>query len=111
MRTKFGYYTKKTKERDELRAQEEADKQAAIDAAAAESRRRSQILYDREQHGGTNYGLGSDNQQSYSGDALGDKDLGFGIGATTGGPVSNKTGKGRTDYMDGGLTDLVDIYD
>jgi hypothetical protein len=109
--TKLNFYRDKVKERDELRAQEEADRQAAIDAAAAESRKRSQILYDREQHGDTNYGLGSDNQQSYSGDALGDKDLGFGIGATTGGPVSNKTGKGRTDYMDGGLTDLVDIYD
>ena len=109
--TKLNFYRDKVKERDELRAQEEADRQAAIDAAAAESRKRSQILYDREQHGDTNYGLGSDNQQSYSGDALGDKDLGFGIGATTGGPVSNKTGKGRTDYMDGGLADLVDIYD
>ena len=111
MRTKLNFYREKVKERDALRAQEEADKQAAIDAAAAESRRRSQILYDREQHGGTNYGLGGDNQQSYSGDALGDKDQGFGIGATTGGPVSNRTGRGRTDYMDGGLADLVDIYD
>ena len=111
MRTKLNFYREKVKERDALRAQEEADKQAAIDAAAAESRRRSQILYDKEQHGGTNYGLGSDNQQSYSGDAIGAGNLGFGVSATGGGPVSNKTGKGRTGYMLGGLTDLVDIYD
>ena len=36
--------------------------------------------------------------QSYSGDAIGAPGLGFGVGATTGGPVSNKTGRGRQDY-------------
>ena len=59
------------------------------------------IIY-AAQNGATDYGRGSDGQRSYSGDALGDKDLGFGIGATTGGPVSNKTGKGRQDYSTGG---------
>ena len=38
--------------------------------------------------------------------ALGDKDLGFGIGATTGGPVSNRTGRGRTGYSEGGLASM-----
>ena len=57
------------------------------------------------QYGATNYGQGVGGQ-SYSGDALGDKDLGFGIGATTGGPVSNKTGSGRTDYSKGGLATM-----
>ena len=41
-----------------------------------------------------------------SGYALGDKDQGFGIGATTGGPVSNRTGRGRTDYSKGGLATM-----
>ena len=43
------------------------------------------------------FGLGTQGQKSYSnpGDT-------FGTNAITGGPVSNKTGKGRTDYMGGG---------
>ena len=43
------------------------------------------------------YGRGSDGQQSY------DSGQGFGINATTGGPVSNRSGRGRTDYGIGGL--------
>ncbi len=43
------------------------------------------------------YGRGSDGQQSY------DFGQGFGINATTGGPVSNRSGRGRTDYGIGGL--------
>ena len=70
-----------------------------------------QGAYDPGVHGSTDYGRGSDGQQSYSGDAIGAGNLGFGVGATTGGPVSNRTGRGRQDYMDGGLADLVDIYD
>ena len=58
------------------------------------------------QYGQTDYGRGSDGQRSYSGDALGDRDLGFGIGATTGGPVSNRTGRGRQDYSKGGLASM-----
>ena len=45
------------------------------------------------------FGTGSDGQKSYS--SPGDT---FGTNATTGGPVSNKTGRGRTDYMKGGRT-------
>ena len=43
------------------------------------------------------FGLGTQGQKSYSnpGDT-------FGTNAITGGPVSNKTGKGRTDYFFGG---------
>jgi hypothetical protein len=38
------------------------------------------------------YGIGSDGQKSY------DFGTGFGTSATTGGPVSNRTGRGRTDF-------------
>jgi hypothetical protein len=57
------------------------------------------------QYGATNYGQGVGGQ-SYSGDAIGAGNLGFGIGATTGGPVSNRTGKGRQDYSKGGLATM-----
>ena len=66
-----------------------AAKKAAEAAAQAEKAR-------RERYGAVNYGRGSDGQQSY------DFGGGFGIGATTGGPVSNRTGRGRTDYDKGG---------
>ena len=38
------------------------------------------------------YGVGADGQKSY------DFGQGFGVSATTGGPVSNRTGRGRRDY-------------
>jgi len=47
------------------------------------------------------FGVGSDGQKSF------DSGQGFGINATTGGPVSNKTGKGRTDYTLGGLARML----
>jgi len=52
------------------------------------------------QYGQTDYGRGSDGQRSY------DFGQGFGIGATTGGPVSNRTGRGRQDYSKGGLATM-----
>jgi len=58
------------------------------------------------QYGSIDYGRGSDGQRSYSGDAIGAGNLGFGIGATTGGPVSNRTGRGRQDYSKGGLATM-----
>ena len=73
--------------KDALAAKKAAE--AAAAAAKAEKER-------RERYGAVNYGRGSDGQQSY--DFVG----GFGIGATTGGPVSNRTGRGRTDYDKGG---------
>ena len=65
-------------------------KEAAIESARA------------AQFGATNYGKGSTGTQSYSGDAVGAAGLGHGVNATTGGPVSNRTGRGRTDYFFGG---------
>ena len=46
------------------------------------------------------YGLDSSGQKSY------DSGQGFGIGSD-GGPVSNKTGKGRTGYFYGGLASIL----
>ena len=68
--------------------------------AAAKSRAESARQYDPNVHGPNNYGLGSDGQQSF------DSGQGFGINATTGGPVSNKTGKGRQDWAQGGLATM-----
>jgi hypothetical protein len=81
-----------------------AEQKAAEAAAKAEAERAAQ-------YGKTNYGEGAGGQ-SYSGESIGAGNLGFGVAAGgMGGPVSNRTGRGRTDYMDGGLADLVDIYD
>ena len=40
---------------------------------------------------------------------MGAPGLGFGVGATTGGPVSNRTGRGRTDYNKGGLATMFKL--
>ena len=98
-RQKFMDDNKKTLdaiERERLRKEVEA-----INAAA--SRAESARQYDRNVHGPNNYGLGSDGQQSYD---MGNK--GFGVNATTGGPVSNRTGRGRTDYRYGGRASYFD---
>jgi len=50
----------------------------------------------RGDRGDGNYGRGSDGQRSF------DTGMGFGAHATSGGPVSNKTGRGRQDWADGG---------
>ena len=83
--------------------QRDIDKKAAQDAeiAAKKSRDESARQYDPNIHGTTNYGLGSDGKQSL------DSGQGFGVNATTCGPVSNKTGRGRTDYMNGGLASIL----
>ena len=47
------------------------------------------------------FGVGSDGQKSY------DFGTGFGTSATTGGPVSNRTGRGRTDYSLGGIARML----
>jgi len=111
VRAKYNFYTQKENERIANEKLMEQQAAAAAAAAAAASRAESRRQYDPNKHGGTNYGLGSDGQQSYSGDAVGASGLGFGVNATSGGPVSNRTGRGRTDYMNGGLANLVDIYD
>ena len=78
--------------------EKEKARQAAITAAA------NAAASNNNQGGGGGgdgrYGRGSDGQQSY------DFGQGFGIGATTGGPVSNRTGRGRTGYADGGIVSL-----
>ena len=75
--------------------EKEKARQAAIIAAA------NAAASNNNQGGGDGrYGRGSDGQQSY------DFGQGFGIGATTGGPVSNRTGRGRTGYADGGIVSL-----
>ena len=75
----------------------------ALEKAEAERKAKEAIAEAERaaQYGATNYGKGVGGQ-SYSGDAVGAPGLGFGVGATTGGPVSNRTGRGRQDYDDGG---------
>ena len=102
---KFNFVTKAIKEREKntknaIDIAKEKEEAARLTAAA--SRAESRRQYDPNVHGPTNYGLGSDGKQSY------DSGQGFGTNATTGGPVSNKTGRGRTDYDDGGMVYLYD---
>ena len=56
--------------------------------------------HDPNVHGPQDYGRGSDGQQSY------DFGQGFGWSATGSGPVSNRTGRGRTDWAQGGRIGL-----
>ena len=81
------------------KARKEREMQEAIAEAERKERERA------AQYGATNYGKGTGGQ-SYSGDAVGAPGLGFGVGATTGGPVSNRTGRGRQDYSKGGLATM-----
>ena len=111
VRAKYNFYQKQTAQRDADRKAAEEAAAAKAAAAAAASRAESARQYDPNKHGSTNYGLGSDGQQSYSGDSIGASGLGFGVSATGGGPVSNRTGRGRTGYMNGGLADMLEIYD
>ena len=92
---KFGKnnYMQQLENQKKTAMQEQIKKAEA--AAKAEAARAAQ-------YGATNYGRGSDGQQSYSN--MGTQ--GFGVGATTGGPVSNRTGRGRTGYDDGGRVGL-----
>ena len=82
-------------ERDRIERERLREEVQKINAAA--SRRESARQYDSAVHGPTNYGLGADGKQSYSSPGST-----FGTNATTGGPVSNKTGRGRTDFRYGG---------
>ena len=121
VRTKLNFYRGQKKERDAFREQEAQRIRDEIAAAAAAKSRaaaraaikaQGEASYTPSIHGQTNYGRDSQGNQSF------DFGGGFGIGSD-GGPVSNRTGRGRTGfmdggriyYMDGGLADLVDIYD
>jgi len=99
IRNKFVFRKKQIDQQN--KNQRDIDKKAAMDAeiAAAESRKKSEELYDPNVHGDTNYGLGADNQQSYANPET----PGIGWSATGSGPVSNKTGKGRQDWARGGI--------
>ena len=89
------------------RIQSDLEKAAAAKSKAkalAAIKKQGKADYNPNIHGPNNYGKDSQGNQSF------DSGQGFGIGSD-GGPVSNKTGEGRTGYMGGGLTNLVDIYD
>ena len=80
------------------------DQQQKAEAAAlAAIKKQGKMDYNPNIHGPTNYGQDSQGNQSF------DFGGGFGIGSD-GGPVSNKTGKGRTGYMNGGIVDILNIY-
>ena len=85
-----------------------AEKKAAEEKALQEELAKEAEKRRQEQYGKTNYGKGTGGQ-SYSGDAVGAPGLGFGVGATTGGPVSNRTGRGRQDYKKGGLATMFKL--
>jgi len=81
---------------DELAAAAAAKSKAA---ALAAIKKQGQASYNPNIHGPTNYGQDSQGNQSF------DSGQGFGIGSD-GGPVSNKSGKGRTGYSEGGLATM-----
>ena len=82
-------------------AEELAAAAAAKDKAAALAaiKKQGQADYNPNIHGPTNYGRDSQGNQSF------DSGQGFGIGSD-GGPVSNRTGRGRTGYSEGGLATM-----
>ena len=75
------------------------------EAALAAIKEQGEADYNPNIHGATNYGQDSQGNQSFSGESIGAPGLGFGIGSD-GGPVSNKSGKGRTGFRYGGLASL-----
>jgi len=68
-------------------------------AALAAIKKQGQADYNPNIHGPTNYGQDSQGNQSF------DSGQGFGIGSD-GGPVSNRTGRGRTGFSEGGLATM-----
>ena len=78
---------------------EEAAKAKSKAAALAAIKKQGQASYNPNIHGPTNYGQDSQGNQSF------DFGGGFGIGSD-GGPVSNRTGRGRTGYSEGGLATM-----
>ena len=101
IRNKFLFRKKQTDQQD--KDQRDIDKKAAVQGniAAAESRAESKRQYNPAVHGKNNYGLDSAGKQSY------DTGQGFGSSSVDGGPVSNKSGKGRTGYFYGGLASIL----
>ena len=102
-------YENPTKKQQEKIAQAQAELAAEKERQIREAKTKAQALaaiqsqgkmdYNPNIHGPVNYGKDSQGNQSF------DSGMGFGIGSD-GGPVSNKTGKGRTGYSDGGLATM-----
>ena len=82
--------------KDELAAAAKAKSKAA---ALAAIKKQGKADYNPGIHGANNYGKDSQGNQSF------DSGQGFGIGSD-GGPVSNRTGRGRTGYSEGGLATM-----
>ena len=111
MRTKFNFRKDQLAAKNRLDSQIKAAERQRQDelaaAAAAKSKaaalaaikKQGQASYNPNIHGPTNYGQDSQGNQSF------DSGMGFGIGSD-GGPVSNKSGKGRTGYSEGGLATM-----
>jgi hypothetical protein len=78
---------------------EEAAKAKDRAAALAAIKKQGKMDYNPNIHGPTDYGKDSQGNQSF------DFGGGFGIGSD-GGPVSNRTGRGRTGYSEGGLVTM-----
>ena len=76
------------------------------DAALAAIKEQGEADYNPNIHGPTNYGQDSQGNQSFSGESIGAPGQGFGIGSD-GGPVSNRTGRGRTGFRYGGLASIL----
>jgi len=78
---------------------EEAAKAKDRAAALAAIKKQGKMDYNPNIHGPTDYGKDSQGNQSF------DSGMGFGIGSD-GGPVSNRSGRGRQGYGDGGLATM-----
>ena len=81
---------------DELAAAAKTKDKAA---ALAAIKKQGKMDYNPNIHGPTNYGRDDQGNQSF------DSGQGFGIGSD-GGPVSNRTGRGRTGFGTGGIVTL-----
>jgi len=106
MRKKYSFRQKQINQQEfDKKIADQQKKAAAKDKAAALAaiKKQGKADYNPNIHGGTNYGRDSQGNQSF------DSGQGFGIGSD-GGPVSNRTGRGRTGYMNGGIVDILDIY-
>ena len=102
-RTAVDDINKRTKDTIEAqriqRELEEAAKAKDKAAALAAIQKQAKMDYNPNIHGPTDYGKDSQGNQSF------DSGMVFGIGSD-GGPVSNRTGRGRTGYSEGGLATM-----
>ena len=102
---KFIRNTKNEERRKQAQAELAAEKERQIREAKTKAEALAAIQsqgkmdYNPSIHGPTDYGKDDKGNQSF------DSGMGFGIGSD-GGPVSNKTGKGRTGYSEGGLASM-----